>query len=54
MQVLVQNKFQMKLKKHIPNFEVSYNPDFRQEIVDSYLRPLMIYQPNRIGDGIRR
>ena len=25
-----------EIKKHIPNFEVSYNPDFRQEIADSW------------------
>jgi nucleoside-diphosphate-sugar epimerase len=25
-----------EIKKHVPNFEISYNPDFRQQIADSW------------------
>jgi nucleoside-diphosphate-sugar epimerase len=26
----------VEVSKHIPNFEISYKPDFRQEIADSW------------------
>ena len=29
-----------EIKKHVPNFEVSYEPDFRQEIADSWPRSI--------------
>lgn len=35
-----------EIKKHIPNFEISYNPDFRQKIADSW--------PKKIDDSAAR
>jgi len=35
-----------EIKKHIPGFEISYNPDFRQEIADSW--------PQSVDDTIAR
>ena len=35
-----------ELKKHIPDFEISYNPDFRQKIADSW--------PKSIDDSVAR
>ena len=34
------------IKKHIPNFEISYNPDFRQQIANSW--------PQSIDDQLAR
>ena len=31
-----EEKFSFDLLKHIPNFKMSYKPDFRQEIADSW------------------
>ncbi|TVZ56648.1 nucleoside-diphosphate-sugar epimerase [Lutibacter sp. Hel_I_33_5] len=36
----------LEIKKHIPNFKISYNPDFRQKIADSW--------PNSIDDSFAR
>jgi nucleoside-diphosphate-sugar epimerase len=35
-----------EIQKHIPTFQVSYNPDFRQEIADSW--------PNSIDDSVAK
>lgn len=32
--------FEISLKKHFPSFQVKYNPDFRQKIVDSWPKAL--------------
>ncbi|HEY3249519.1 MAG TPA: NAD-dependent epimerase, partial [Ignavibacteria bacterium] len=35
-----------EIKKHIPEFEISYHPDFRQQIADSW--------PQTIDDSVAR
>jgi len=35
-----------EIKNHIPDFEISYNPDFRQTIADSW--------PRSINDSVAR
>jgi nucleoside-diphosphate-sugar epimerase len=35
-----------EIKKHIPEFEISYEPDFRQEIADSW--------PMSLDDSVAR
>ena len=40
------NSLTENIKQHIPNFEISYKPDFRQEIADSW--------PKSIDDSVAR
>ena len=40
------NEIALEIKKHIPNFKISYQPDFRQEIADSW--------PQSIDDSFAR
>lgn len=35
-----------EIRKHIPDFEISYNPDFRQELADGW--------PNSLDDSVAR
>lgn len=39
------------IKKQIPEFEISYTPDFRQQIADSWLVALTIQKLGRNGTG---